>query len=49
VAVTRKKKEKEKDLPRDEESLPSGDDQPQFDEPGGEDADETEAAGARPT
>jgi hypothetical protein len=34
--------------PLDDESLPSGDDQPEFDEPG-EDAEETEAAGARPS
>jgi hypothetical protein len=45
VAGERKKKE---ELPIDDESLPSGDDQPEFDEPG-EDADEGEAAGARPT
>jgi hypothetical protein len=34
-----------KHRPMDDESLPSGDDQPEFDEPG-EDAEETEAAGA---
>jgi hypothetical protein len=34
--------------PMDDESLPSGDDQPEFDEPG-EDAEESEAAGARPS
>ena len=41
-------KKKKKRLAIDDESLPSGDDQPEFDEPG-EDADESEAAGARPT